>query len=158
MSEEGDEIEEVINAEGENDNHSKEEEPWQIQILHELLSLSRVEEYTVAEFQHILALNAALKKSMQGFYETYASIFQGIHDQSLMWSSASPIRTKPFSREFYLSMPTPFEELALSIDTSVREMQSSGRFPGYDFERHMGNLTIIQDPSLQPPMSDENQL
>ena len=157
MSDEGDEIQEFINAEGELENYSKEEEPWQIQILHELLSLQRVEEYTPAEFQHILALNAALKKSMQGFYETYASTFQGIHDQSLMWSSASPVRTKPFSREFYLSMPTPFEELVLSIDTQVREMQASNRFPEYDFERHMGNLNIIQDPSFQQPMSDEAQ-
>ena len=82
MSDEGDEIQEFINAEGELETYSKEEEPWQMQILHELLSQQTVEEFTVAEFQHILALNAALKKSLQGFYETYASTFQGIHDNT----------------------------------------------------------------------------
>ena len=43
MSEEGEENEEIINAQSE-DNTSEPEEPWQMQILHELLSLRSVEE------------------------------------------------------------------------------------------------------------------
>jgi hypothetical protein len=58
MSDEEGETQEIfINASG--DDNESEEAPWQIQDLHDLLSLKNVEEYTVTEFQHILALNAA---------------------------------------------------------------------------------------------------
>ena len=68
MSEEGNENEEIIDAQSE-DNNSEPEEPWQMQHLHELLSLPSVEEYVDSELQHILALHGALRKIVQSFYE-----------------------------------------------------------------------------------------
>ena len=153
--EEQGEIQENINAQREDIN--SEEAPWQMQNLHELLSLESVEEYTVPEFQHILALYAALTKVMPSFYEAYAKTFQGIHEQSLKWDSASNPQTVHFSKEFYHSMPTPFEELLLSVDAKIREMQNSNRFTGYDFERHVGNLMITQNPEFSEPRSEETQ-
>ena len=34
-------------------------------------------------------------------------------------------------------------------------MQNSGRFLGFDFERHFGNLSITQNPNFQEPRSEE---
>ena len=53
MSEENEDIQKNDDALGD-DTHS-EEAPWQMQDLHDLLSLQTVEEYSVPEFQHILA-------------------------------------------------------------------------------------------------------
>lgn len=59
MSDEEGETQEIfINASG--DDNESEEAPWQIQDLHDLLSLKNVEEYTVTEFQHILALRPSM--------------------------------------------------------------------------------------------------
>jgi len=78
-----------------------------------------VEEYVDSELQHILALHGALRKIVQSFYEAYAAIFQGIHEQSLIGSSGITPKTVPFSKEFYLSMPTPFEEIVLAKLRSI---------------------------------------
>ena len=153
MSEGGEDYQENFDAQSD-DNHSA-EEPWQMQHLHELLSLPSVEGYTDSELQHILALHGALRKIVHSFYEAYAAIFQGIHEQSQIGSSGITPTTVQFSKEFYLSMPTPFEEIVLAVDTKIRGMQNSGRFPGFDFERHIGNLSVIQDPNLQEPRSEE---
>ena len=46
-------------------------------------------------------------------------------------------------------MPTPLEELGLHVVAKAREeMQTSNRFPNYDFERHTGNLAIVRDPQF----------
>ena len=154
MSDVGEDYEENFDAKCD-ENYSAAEEPWQMQHLHELLSLQNAEEYTDSELQHILALHGALRKTVQSFYEAYAAIFHDIHEQQTIWCNGTPPKTVPFSKEFYLSMPTPFEEIVLAVDTKIRVMQNSGRFPGFDFERHFGNLSITQDPNFQEPRSEE---
>ena len=74
MSDEGEDYEENFDAKCE-ENYSAAEEPWQIQYLHELLSLQHAEEYTDSELQHILALHGALRKIVPSLYEAYATIF-----------------------------------------------------------------------------------
>ena len=63
-----------------------------------------VEEFTVPEIQHFLALNAAMKKT-QSFYEAYVKTFQDIHDQSSLRDSDS--KTVPFSEEFITQYQLP---------------------------------------------------
>ena len=154
MSDEGEDYEENFDAKCE-ENLSAAEEPWEIQYLHELLSLQHAEEYTDSELQHILALHGALRKIVPSLYEAYAAIFQGIHEQQIIWYNGAKPKTVPFSKEFYLSMPNPFEDIVLAVDTKIRVMQDSGRFLGYDFERHFGNLSITQNPNFQEPRSEE---
>ena len=70
MSEEGEENEEIINAQGEDNTSDHEsEEPWQMQILHELLSLKSVEDFTVSELQHLVSTHSGLRKVLASFYE-----------------------------------------------------------------------------------------
>ena len=52
------------------------------------------------------------------------------------------------TRYIAYSFPTPLEELVLHVLARAREMQSSGRFPEYDFENHSGILSIIRDPQF----------
>ena len=47
MSEEEGKIQEITNASGDDDHTHSEEAPWQIQDLHDLISLQSVEEYTM---------------------------------------------------------------------------------------------------------------
>jgi len=161
MSDEGEEYGEIINAQSE--NHISEqpeevfEEPWQMQLLHELLSLKSVEDYTISELQHLVSTHSGLRKVLAYFYEAYAATFQGIHDQQLAWATSqglTPI-TVPYSREFQLSMPTVVEELAFCVDTKIRALHQSNRFPGYDFEKHFGDLTIVPTPPIVPDPESE---
>ena len=140
--EEGETHEIFINASG--DDNESEEAPWQIQDLHDLLSLKNVEEYTVTEFQHILALNAALG-SMSSYYEAYVKAFNDIHTNS---QTRGYLTTSPFSEEFYYSLPTPIEELTLHVYAKANEMQRSGRFLEYDFEKHDGILSVVPNPQF----------
>ena len=144
MSEEKGETQQNIDASGE-DDHS-EEAPWQIQDLHDLISLQAVEEYTQIELQHLLALYAGLS-SIHSFYQAYVKTFNEIHNLSQARGNSS-CQTAPFSEELYYSFPTPIEELVLHVLAKIRELQSSGRFTEYDFERHSGILSIVQDPQF----------
>ena len=155
MSEENEEIKNNDDDLGE-DSNSK-EAPWQIQDLHELLTLSTVEEKSQNEFQHILALDADLS-SMTSFYQAYVRTFNDIHNRSQARGDRN-CRTVPFSEEFYYSLPTPIEELVLHVLAKARELQSSNRFPEYDFVNHMGNfLTLTQDPAFSvEPISETNR-
>ena len=111
MSEEKGETQQNIDASGE-DDHS-EEAPWQIQDLHDLISLQAVEEYTQIELQHLLALYAGLS-SIHSFYQAYVKTFNEIHNLSQARGSSS-CKTAPFSEELYYSFPTPIEELVLHV-------------------------------------------
>ena len=144
MSEENEDIQKNDDALGD-DTHS-EEAPWQMQDLHDLISLQAVEEFTQLEIQHILALFAGLS-SLASFYQAYVRTFNDIHNLSQARGDSS-CRTAPFSEELYYSFPTPIEELVLHVMAKVRELQSTGRFTEYDFERHSGILSIIQDPQF----------
>ena len=162
MSEEGEENEEIINAQSEdNTSEPDSEEPWQMQILHELLSLRSVEDYTMSELQHVVSIHSGLRKVLQSVYEAYEATFQAIHDQQLAWANSQGLipKTVPYSKEFQHSMPTVVEELAFCVDTKVRALHQSNRFPGYDFERHFGDLTIVPTPIVPDPESepDENR-
>ena len=144
MSEENEDIQKNDDALGD-DTHS-EEAPWQMQDLHDLISLQAVEEFTQVELQHILALFAGLS-SLASFYQAYVRTFNDIHNLSQARGDSS-CRTAPFSEELYYSFPTPIEELVLHVMAKVRELQSTGRFIEYDFERHSGILSIVQDPQF----------
>ena len=144
MSEENEDIQKNDDALGD-DTHS-EEAPWQMQDLHDLISLQAVEEFTQVELQHILALFAGLS-SLASFYQAYVRTFNDIHTMSQARGDSS-CRTAPFSEELYYSFPTPIEELVLHVMAKVRELQSTGRFIEYDFERHSGILSIVQDPQF----------
>ena len=160
MSEEGEENEEFID-DAPSEYHISEpevvEEPWQMQILHEILSLPLVENMTQSEIQHLVATHSALKQIMPGFYEAYAKTFQGIHDIHLLGALSQGLQPKtvPYSREFQLSMPTVVEELAFCVDTKIRALHQSNRFPGYDFDRHFGDLAITPAPIIPAEGSDE---
>ena len=103
MSEEGEENEEIINAQSE-DNLPEEiesEEPWQMQILHELLSIKSVEDFAVSELQHLVATHSGLRKVLPSFYEAYAATFQNIHEHHLSWAISQGLtpKTVPYSKE-----------------------------------------------------------
>ena len=104
MSDEEGELNEALHASNNAESTTSDDTPWQMQDLHELISLKQVEEFTVPEIQHILALHAATE-AMRSFYETYANTFQEIHNRSL--ERDRDTKTVPFSEEFYYSMPTP---------------------------------------------------
>jgi len=155
MSDEEREFQDLINASGDDTIKSDEEAPWQIQDLHDLLSLQEVEEYSVPELQHILALNAALG-NMNSFYQAYVKTFQDIHINSTARDRDS--QTVPFTNEFYYSLPTPIEETVLHVLAKARELQSSNRFPNYDFERHTGNLAVVRNPAFFiEPITEANK-
>ena len=81
MSDEEGEIHEALHASNNAESTTSDDTPWQMQDLHELISLQKVEEFTVPEIQHILALHAATE-AMRSFYETYAKTFQDIYEKS----------------------------------------------------------------------------
>ena len=110
---------EALHASNNAESTTSDDTPWQMQDLHELISLQKVEKFTVPEIQHILALHAATE-AMRSFYETYAKTFQDIHEKSTLRESDS--KTVPFSEEFYYSMPTPIEELTLHVAAKARAM------------------------------------
>ena len=101
MSEEGNENEEIIDAQSEDNNSEEPEEPWQMQILHELLTLGSVEDYTVSELQHVVSTHSALKQVLPSFYEAYENTFQGIHDQQVSWANSRGL--KPITVEYSCS-------------------------------------------------------
>ena len=59
MSDEEGELNEALHASTNAESTTSDDTPWQMQDLHELLSLQQVEEFTTTEIQHILALHAA---------------------------------------------------------------------------------------------------
>ena len=123
MSDEEGELHEALHAPNNAESTTSDDTPWQMQDLHELITLQQVEEFTTTEIQHILALHAATE-AMRSFYETYATTVQDIHKKSLERDSDS--KTVPFSEEFYYSMPTPIEEIAIiHVATKARELQRS---------------------------------
>ena len=142
MSDEEGELNEALHASTNAESTTSDDTPWQMQDLHELISLQQVEEFTSTEIQHILALHAATE-AMRSFYETYANTFQDIHNESLKRDRDT--KTVPFSEEFYYSMPTPIEEVAIHVATKARELQRSNRFASYDFDRHTGPLSMARD-------------
>jgi hypothetical protein len=94
---------------------------------------------------------------MTSFYQAYVRTFNDIHNRSQARGDSN-CRTVPFSEEFYYSLPTPIEELVLHVLAKARELQSSNRFPEYDFVNHMGNLTLTQDPAFSvEPISETNR-
>jgi len=55
-------------------------------------------------------------------------------------------------------LPTPIEELVLHVLAKARELQSSNRFPNYDFERHTGNLAVVRNPAFFiEPITEANK-
>ena len=102
MSEEGEENEEIINAQSDEEIPEPEaEEPWQMQILHELLSLPDVENFSQSELQHVVSTHSALRQTLPSFNEAYANTFQGMHEQHLLTISPGvKPKTVPYSREF----------------------------------------------------------
>ena len=109
MSEEGNENEEIIDAQSEDNNSEEPEEPWQMQILHELLTLGSVEDYTVSELQHVVSTHSALKQVLPSFYEAYENTFQGIHDQQeVLWANSRGLTPKTV-RRIYQSVSTPLD-------------------------------------------------
>ena len=73
MSDEEGEIQEVLNASRGEESTTSDESPWQMQDLHDIISLQMVEEFTIPEIQHILALAAAMKTT-QSFYDILRSL------------------------------------------------------------------------------------
>ena len=59
MSDEEGEIHEALHASNNAESTTSDDTPWQMQDLHELISLQKVEEFTVPEIQHILARHVA---------------------------------------------------------------------------------------------------
>ena len=82
MSDEEGEIHEALHAFNNAESTTSDDTPWQMQDLHELISLQKVEEFTVPEIQHILLALHAATEAMRSFYETYANTFQDIHEKS----------------------------------------------------------------------------
>ena len=54
MSDEEGELNEALHASTNAESTTSDDTPWQMQDLHELLSLQQVEEFTTTEIQHIL--------------------------------------------------------------------------------------------------------
>ena len=105
MSEENEEIQKNDDALGE-DTHS-EEAPWQMQDLHDLISLQAVEEHTQVELQHVLALFAGLSSLTTSFYQAYVRTFNDIHNLSQARGDSSAVEQHPSAKSYITHSQLP---------------------------------------------------
>ena len=65
MSDEEGEIHEALHASNNAESTTSDDTPWQMQDLHELISLQQVEEFTTPEIQHIYRGNAKFLRNLR---------------------------------------------------------------------------------------------